>query len=137
MLSLLKYVLRNKKLQSSNQVRLNRVHKKLKGFSPGLHNKIIKDFIKICLPKFVIFEMHRMLSVVQPVLDTLSFFNSVLILLNREKDLSHEQFVTINLRNKTPRGWIDRPRTSNLRHQTSDPNAALSFCCLLTLCLLG
>jgi len=45
--------------------------------------------------------------------------------------------VTINLRNKTPRGWIDRPRTSNVRHQTSNPNAALSFCCLLSLCLLG
>jgi len=71
MLSLLKCVLRNEKLQSSNQVRLNRAHKKLKRFSPGLHNKIIKDFIKICLPKFVIFKMHRMLSVVQPVLDTL------------------------------------------------------------------
>jgi len=71
MLSLLKDVLRNKKLQSSNQVRLNRAHKQLKGFSPGLHNKITQDFIKTCLPKFVIFKMHRMLSVVQPVLDTL------------------------------------------------------------------
>jgi len=41
-------------------------------------------------------------------------------------------------RNKTPCGWIDRPRTTNLRHQTSDPNAARSFsCCLFTLCLLG
>ena len=65
MLSLLKYVLRNKKLQSSNQVRLNRAHKQLKGFSPGIHNKIIKDFIKICMPKFVIFKTHQMLSVVQ------------------------------------------------------------------------
>jgi len=71
MLSLLKYVLRNKKLQSSNQVRLNRAHKQLKEFSPGLHNKSILDFIKLCLPKFVIFKMHRILSVVQPVLDTL------------------------------------------------------------------
>ena len=25
--------------------------------------------------------------------------------------------MTIKLRNKTPRGWIDRPRTANLRHQ--------------------
>ena len=41
--------------------------------------------------------------------------------------------MTIKLRNKTPRGWIDRPRTTNLRHQTSDPNAALSF---LAVCLL-
>ena len=71
MLSLLKYVLRNKKLQSSNQVRLKKAHKQFEGFSPGLHNKIIQDLIKFCLPKFVIFKMHRMFSVVQPVLDTL------------------------------------------------------------------
>jgi len=46
--------------------------------------------------------------------------------------------VTIKLRNKTQRGWIDRPRTTKLRHQTSYPNAALSVsCCLFTLCLLG
>jgi len=46
--------------------------------------------------------------------------------------------VTIKPRNKTPRGWIDQPRTTNLRHQTSDSNAALYIsCCLFTLCLLG
>jgi len=34
--------------------------------------------------------------------------------------------------------WLYRPRTTNLRYQTSNPNAALSFsCCLLILCLLG
>jgi len=54
------------------------------------------------------------------------------------ENLSLEQFVTIKLRNKTPRGWADRPGTTNVRHQTSDPNAALSFSgYLLTLCLLG
>ena len=69
---------------------------------------------------------------------TLRPFNSFLILLNLEKDRSPEQLVTIKLRNKTARGWIHRRRTTNLRHQTSDPNAALSFsCCLFTLCLLG
>jgi len=58
--------------------------------------------------------------------------------LNLEKDLLPKQLVTIKLRNKTLHGWIDRPRTTNLRHQTSDPNAALSFsCCLFTLCVLG
>jgi len=71
MLSLLKYALRNNKLQSLNQVRLNRAHKQFKGFSPGLHNEIIQDFIKICSPKFVILKIHRMLSVVHPVLHTL------------------------------------------------------------------
>ena len=30
--------------------------KQLKWFSSGLHNKIIWEFIKICLPKFVIFN---------------------------------------------------------------------------------
>ena len=46
--------------------------------------------------------------------------------------------MTIKLRNKTPRVWIDRTRTTNLRHQTSDPNAALSFsCCLFLLVSLG
>jgi len=44
--------------------------------------------------------------------------------------------VTIKL-SKTPCGWIDRPRTPNLRHQTSDPNAALSFSCCLLFVFLG
>jgi len=33
--------------------------------------------------------------------------NSGLILLNIENDLSPEQLVTIKLRNKGPRGWIN------------------------------
>jgi len=46
--------------------------------------------------------------------------------------------MTIKLRNNALRVWIDRPKTTNLRHQTSDPNAARSLsCCLRTLCLLG
>ena len=95
------------------------------------------SFKFVCLS--LSFLMHRMLDVGQPVLehcDPLSF-NSVLLLLNLGKDLSPEQFVTIKLRNKTPRGWIDRPRTTNIRQQTSNPNAALSFSCCFTLGLLG
>jgi len=38
---------------------------------------------------------------------TLRLFNSFLILLNLEKDLSPEQLVTINLRNKAPRDCIN------------------------------
>ena len=86
----------------------------IKGLSPGLHNKIIYDFIKICLPKFVIL-MHLMVSVDNLRWKIWTF--TILILLNLDKDLSPEQFVTIKLRNKTPHGWIDRPRTTNLRHQ--------------------
>jgi len=39
---------------------------------------------------------------------TLRPFNSFLILLNLEKDLSPEQLVTIKLRNKVLRGWINQ-----------------------------
>ena len=38
---------------------------------------------------------------------TLRPFNSVLILLNLEKDLSPEQLVTIKLRNRGPGGWMN------------------------------
>jgi len=48
---------------------------------------------------------------------TLRPFNSFLILLNLEKDLSPEKLVTIKLRNKGPRGWINwKPLIK--RHQT-------------------
>ena len=51
--------------------------------------------------------MHRILGV-----DNLSWNivtpNSVLIFLNLENDLSLEQLVTIKLRNKAPRGWINQ-----------------------------
>jgi len=51
--------------------------------------------------------MHRILSV-----DNLSWniviLNWVLILLNLEKDLSPEQLLTIKLRNKAPRVWINQ-----------------------------
>ena len=45
--------------------------------------------------------------------------------------------MTIKLRNKSPHGWIDRPRTTNLRHQTSDPNAAPSLAVCLLFVSLG
>jgi len=46
-------------LQSPNQVRLNRAQQAIKkDFCPGLlHNKIIYEFIKICLPKFGTFNV--------------------------------------------------------------------------------
>ena len=58
MLSLLKYVQRNKKLQSSNQVMLNITQWTVKNvLSFLLHNKIIYEFITICLAKFVTFNV--------------------------------------------------------------------------------
>jgi len=38
---------------------------------------------------------------------TLRSFNSFLILLNLDKDLSPEQLVTTKLRNKASRGWMN------------------------------
>jgi len=53
MLSLLKHVKRNKKLQSSNEVRLNRAQQSVKKvLSCLLHNKIIEEFITIWLRYF-------------------------------------------------------------------------------------
>jgi len=46
--------------------------------------------------------MYRMLSV-----DILPWNNSFLILLNLERDISPEQLVTIKLRNRALRGWIN------------------------------
>jgi len=50
--------------------------------------------------------MYRMLSV-DNLSGTLRSFNSFLILLILEKDLSPEQLVTIKLKNKASRGWIN------------------------------
>jgi len=50
--------------------------------------------------------MYRMLSV-DNLFRNIATFNSILILLNLEKDLSPEQLVTIKLRNKASRGWIN------------------------------
>ena len=63
---------------------------------------------------------------------TLRPFNSFLILLNPEKDLSPEQLVTIKLRNKASR-VCPKLRTHNLRYQSQT-----RFChFLLFLCLVG
>jgi len=63
---------------------------------------------------------------------TLSPFNSFLILLNLEKDLSPEQLVTIKLRNKASR-VCPKLRTTNLRYQSQT-----RFChFLLFPCLVG
>jgi len=45
--------------------------------------------------------------------------------------------VTIKLRNKTPRGWIDRPSTTHLGHQTSDQTLLCPFLAVCLLSLLG
>jgi len=50
--------------------------------------------------------MHRMLNVTTSP-GTLRPFNTFLILLNLQKDLCPEQLLTIKLRNKGPRGWIN------------------------------
>ena len=105
MLSLLKYAQRNKKLQPLNQVKLN-ITEETERFCPAIFiTKLSKNSLQfVCLSVSLL--MYRMLSV-DNLFRNIATFNSILILLNLEKDLSPEQLVTIKLRNKASRGWIN------------------------------
>jgi len=79
----------------------------MKRFCPGLlHDKIIQEFITICLAMFVTFTAPNPYCG-QPLLEHFDPLNSFLILLNLENDLSSEQLVTIRIKNKDLSVWIN------------------------------